>query len=263
MIHIPHLETDVTTACQLSCVACNHHVPLWRTFKGGPRAAVPGQVHKDLSHLATFLHADRWGALGGEPTLHAKLTDILKIVRNTGICDEIEVWTNGLTLQRMKPDFWRAFDILVLSVYPGKHNQTSLDWIQQKCYDERIELVVKDEGAHPNFMTLLEPKPTDAAATKAKFAGCFFRHFSRVANDGFFFTCCCAPHMPMLVQGREFGNDGISIEGLTEAALNAYLTKTEPLGACTVCAGRDTAVPIKWHEAKDPSDWLRASAGLS
>lgn len=263
MIHIPHLETDITQACQLSCVGCNHSVPLWRHVKGGPWAADPAQVQADLFHLSQFLHADRWGALGGEPLLHAKLVDILQIARDSGIADKTEVWTNGLLLRRQKPAFWRSFDVLVLSVYPGKHDQTSLDWIHKKCEDEGVELVVKDERRSPNFRTMLEPVPTNPTATKAKFAGCFFRGFSRVANFGFFFTCCCAPHLPMLMQGRSFGDDGVRIQGLTEAQLRAYLTRTEPLGCCTICAGRDTAVPIVWREERDPEAWKRASAGVN
>lgn len=261
MIIIPHLETDITQACQLSCVACNHHVPVWRKTKGGPWAAEPEQVRKDLFHLASFLHADRWGALGGEPLLHSKLIDILKIARDSGIADKTEVWTNGLLLPRQSDEFWRSFDVLVLSIYPGKHTDESLDWIIQKCHDTGRELVIKDERRTPNFRTLLEPEPTGEYQTQLKFNGCFFRHFSRVANYGYFFTCCCAPHMPMLLHGAPFGTDGVKIEGLTEEGLLAYLSRSEPLSVCKSCAGRDTAVDIVWREEKDPDAWVKASAG--
>ena len=262
MIRIPHLETDITQACQLSCVGCNHSVPLWRTVKGGPWAADPQQVYEDLNHLAGFLHADRWGALGGEPLLHSKLVEILLIARNSGIAEKTEVWTNGLLLKRQKPEFWRSFDILVLSVYAGKHDDDSLEWIARKCEEEAVELVVKDERLHPNFRTLLEA-PSGPARTKYKYDHCFFRGFSRVANFGFFFTCCCSPHMPMLMQGQPYGTDGISIQKSSEASLRAFLNRPEPLGACVICAGRDTAKPLVWHEEKDPKQWLMASAGAS
>lgn len=260
MLHLRHLETDVTQACQLSCVACNHLVPMWR--KAGPWFARPAQVDADLSHLSTFVHADRWGALGGEPLLHKQLVDILAIVRATHIADAIEVWTNGLLLPQMSESFWQAFDILVLSIYPGKHTDASLAWIADACAAHGIRLEHKDERQRPNFRTLLEPTPTDPPTTATKFAQCFFRHFSRSASYGYFFTCCCAPHMPMLLQGRPFGTDGVPIAGLTEAGLSAYLTRTEPLGCCTLCAGRETAQPIPWTEERNPLQWLHASAGL-
>lgn len=260
MLTIPHLETDITTACQLSCVACNHHVPLWR--KHGPELADPFQVEKDLNTLSKFLHTFRWGALGGEPTLHKGLVELLEIARNSGVADKIEVWSNGITLPKMSDKFWRSFDTLVLSVYEGKHTEESLQWIETRCNAANIELVIKDERTHPNFRTLLEKVPTDEKATKKKFQGCFFRHFSRVANNGYFFTCCCAPHMPILIQNKPFGTDGIKIEGLNERLLKGYLSREEPLGACSICAGRDTAVSVSWHEERNPEKWLAASAGM-
>lgn len=260
MIPIPHLETDITTACQLSCVACNHHVPLWRAK--GPFHADPRQVERDLTHLSTFLHANVWGALGGEPLLSKHLPDILHIVRASGICDTIEVWTNGLRLAVQTESFWNApFDVIVLSVYPGKHDAASMLQIQNLCEHHGKTLSLRDETTNPNFRTLLESTPTGPVETRRKFERCFFRHFSRVVNNGVFYTCCCAPHMPGLVQGRDFEADGVRVEGLTEEGLRAYLARTEPLGACNLCAGRDTAVPIQWREVREPAAWLAASAG--
>lgn len=260
-MRLAHLETDICSACQLSCISCNHMVPMYRAH--GQQRANPAQVERDLNHLATIMHADRWGALGGEPLLHTGLVDILHVVRRSGVADRIEVWTNGILLSKMKDEFWGAFDVLVLSVYDGKHDDASLAWIAARAADAGVELVVKDERVWHNFRTLLEPSPTDAAATKTKFDGCFFRQFSRVANAGYFYTCCCAPHMPVLIQGREAGADGVCIEGLTEDGLRAYLERSEPLGCCSICAGRDTAQPIQWREERQPKAWLAASAGLT
>lgn len=259
MIHIQHLETDITQACQLSCVACNHHVPLWRKVKGGPWATTPEQVEKDLGHFTKVAHAEIWGALGGEPLLHAQLVDILKVVRRSGVADRLEVWTNGIALWKMRDDFWRSFDTLVLSRYADKLSDETMLLVDARCKEFNVTLRVNDERLHPNFKTLYESQPTDADATRAKFAGCFFRHFSRVLNFGYFFTCCCAPHMPMLIQGRPYGSDGVPVAGLTEGVLQAYLERTEPLGACTICAGRDTAVDVKWSEERNPLIWVQKS----
>lgn len=261
MIRISHLETDVTRACQCSCVACNHHVPLWRAH--GAHFANAETIGRDLSFLSSFLHAGRWGALGGEPLIHPNLPAILRAAKGSGIADEIEVWTNGMLLRKMGDNFWASFDILVLSVYEGKITDDDVRWVSGKCADTGVRLEVKDERAMRNFKTLLEPTPTDEAATRAKFAGCFFRHFSRVVNEGVFYTCCCAPHMPFLVQGKPIGTDGIALEGLNEEKLSAYLSRTEPLGCCNVCAGRDTAVSIPWSEERNPEKWKLASAGIT
>lgn len=259
-VDIPHLETDVTQACQLSCVACNHAVPLYR--KRGPTSASVSTVDHDLSTLARVLRADAWGALGGEPLLHKDITEILRVARRSGVADRIEVWSNGLLLPRMTDEFWRSFDRLVLSVYEGKHTDESLRWITERCQEANVELHVKDERVDRNFMTLLEPVPTEPRETKRKFKHCFFRHFSRVANDGFFFTCCCAPHLPVLLQDQSFGTDGIPItDDMAWVDVYDYLNRVEPLGACTICAGRQTAQPLTWREERNPDAWVRASKG--
>lgn len=278
MINIPHLETDITVACHLSCVSCNHLVVPYRSL-GKIWHSDPGKVEKDLKHLSTIMHAAVWGALGGEPLLHPQLTEILQIVRASGICDKIEVWTNGIEVHRYGLDhpFWKSFDVLVLSLYDSKKvfyapmrsqdpnrptDAPGVKLIQDHCDRAGIELVIKNERTWHNFRTNLEPTPTDYETTKAKYRGCFFRHFSRVANDGYFYTCCCLPHQPELLQGRPRGSDGIRIEGLTEAGLRAYLDQEEPHGACHICAGRDTAKPIEWSEERDLETWVRKSKGL-
>jgi len=260
MIHLPHLETDVTVACQLSCVACNHHVALYRGA-GQVWQSEPRQVERDLGLLSRIAHADAWAAIGGEPLLHRQLLDILHVARASGVADRVEVWTNGLKLAEQPREFWRSLDVLVLSAYPGHASDAGVAWARARCADEGVDFQLKDERNRPNFRTLFEPQPTDAEETRAKFRGCFFRSYSRVVDRGYFFTCCCAPHMPGLIQGRPFGTDGVAIELLTEEGLRAYLDRTEPLAACRVCAGRDTALPIVWREERDPVRWVVASAG--
>lgn len=259
MLKIRHLETDITQACQLSCVGCNHEISLWRKF--GPWQADPKQVEHDLNTLAPIMHAEKWGALGGEPLLHKKLVDILKIVRQSGIADRLEVWTNGLMVEAMGPEFWRSFDILVVSIYPGVLGTAAITRIEDLCATHGVTLEKKDERVRPNFRTLFEKAPTCGEVTRRKFEACFFRKYSRSASYGYFFTCCCAPHMPMLMQGKPFGTDGIPIHGITEAALTEYLTRTEPLGACDLCAGRETAVKIPWSEERNPLKWIAKSRG--
>lgn len=279
MIRIPHLETDVTVACQLSCVACNHLVVPWRA-SGNVWYADPDQIRADLTRLSTFVHADRWGALGGEPLLHPRIADILRIAKESGIADKIELWSNGIAAIKFGPDhpLWTTFDVFVLSLYaseskfyshmlPPAGSDDPLDapgvrHIRRMCNLNGIELEIKNERVWHNFRTNLEKVPTGPAETKTKFDGCFFRQFSRVANNGFFYTCCCAPHQPRLFQGREEGADGVSISGLTEQGLLSYLNRTEPLGCCTICAGRDTAKEIDWSEERDIEKWTRKSKGL-
>lgn len=277
MLHLPHLETDITVACQLSCVACNHMVTLYRATNSIWRSD-PSQIEHDLNILSRLIHVEAWGALGGEPTLHPQLPEILRVVRLSGIADRIEVWTNGILLSSplhpLAIKFWDTsrlgvyplFDDLILSRYEGKLTDQNVCYIEGMCERLGIKLIIKDERSWHNFRNNLEPIPTGdgTPATKLKYDRCFFRQFSRVANLGYFYTCCCAPHQPVLLQSRPLGSDGIAIDQiLTEESLRAYLERSEPLGCCSICAGRDTAKGIEWGEERDSALWLEKSKGLS
>jgi molybdenum cofactor biosynthesis enzyme MoaA len=135
VIEFENLDCDVTSNCNLSCVECNRMVVPYRHSADGPPSTTPEQVALDLEHFGKIARTKRWAALGGEPLLHRDLVPILEAVRASGAAGEIAVWTNGMRLMRMGADFWRSFDLLVVSAYPGKHTEGGLVWIREKCAD--------------------------------------------------------------------------------------------------------------------------------
>lgn len=262
MIHLPHLETNVTAACQNRCIGCNHFVPLQvANFKAS--MIPPAQMERDLTHFARVATVDRYGMLGGEPTLHPEIAQLVMIARASGIARSIEVWTNGQRLRQMGASFWAAMEgeVLVVTVYPGKLTPDDLDWMAAKAHDAGVRLEVKDEQHHPNFTQLLKPKAERAAET---YRACWFKTFSRVLDNGWFYRCCTSPYIPKLLLNLPEGTDGLRVdEHLTAPALANFLQQSEPMQSCGICAGRNTpdAVPLPWREIDDPAEWLGASAG--
>lgn len=265
MIRLPHLETNVTIACQLRCVGCNHFVaPQVYRFKESMIA--PVVLERDLRNFGRVAHADAWAAIGGEPTLHPKLPVLLQIAAESGVADVIEVWTNGIEIREQPADFWRWLSRLVVSVYPEKLTDDDLAWIAAKCGGEAVELVIKDERRHPNFTRLLEPEPTDDGATQRKWHACWFKTYSRVLDNGWFYRCCTSPFIARVLYGMPEGTDALRVnESLTEADLHRFLGQQRFMESCRPCAGRNTesAVPLPWREVRDPAEWLRASAGIA
>lgn len=261
MISLPHLETNVTIACQLRCVSCNHFVAL-QTNEAKKRLADPVQVYDDCSALSKFVHVDAWGALGGEPLLHPNLIDVLTAVQKSRIADVIEVWTNGISAKsKLTPSLLDAFDRLVLSVYPGTLEDAEIDWIKGACNEARVEIVVKDERYVPNFERLLEPKATHGMDTVRKYRACFFKDYSRVVDRGYFYRCCTSPFIPRLLLGLPEGTDGIAVADLTEAKLLAFLSQEEAPASCSMCSGLDPAIRRRttWREVRNPEQWISAS----
>lgn len=264
MIRLPHLETNVTAACQNRCVGCNHFVPLMVPHVKASMIA-PAQMERDLTYFARVAHVGRYGMLGGEPTLHPLLPALVEIARGSGVADGIEVWTNGQRLREMSPTFWRVMhgETLVVSVYPGKLTDDDVLWIRRACADAGVALEVKDERAFPNFTQLLKPA---AARARETYDACWFKSFSRVLDHGYFYRCCTSPYIPKLLLGLPEGTDGLRVDAsLTADALQAFLDQTTPMASCGICAGRNTpdAVPLPWREVDEPAEWLAASAGVT
>jgi organic radical activating enzyme len=266
VIHLPHLETNVTAACQNRCIACNHFVPMQvPLFKSSMIATE--QMERDLRIFSKFVHVDAYGMLGGEPTLHPNLPALIQIARDSGIANIIELWTNGQTLLRLDDsNFWRAIrnQKIVMTVYPGKLTDQDIERIQYKCNNLEVELRINDERRFPNFTQLLEPSDTDPATTQTKYNACWFKTFSRVLDNGYFYRCCTSPYIPKLLQGRPEGSDGLKVDDqLTEEKIVEFLNQPTAMQSCTICAGRNTpsARPVPWKEITNPNAWLNASSG--
>lgn len=265
MLLLPHLETNVTAACQNRCIACNHFVPLQvAQFKAS--MILPQTMARDLVIFRQFVHVRAYGLLGGEPTMHPDIIELIKIAVSSQIGDVVELWTNGQTLHRMPEEFWRALhrQHIVMSVYPGKMDDAAIDHVARLCADSEVELIVKDERRYPNFTQLLESADTKPAVTQEKYEKCWFKTYSRVLDNGFFYRCCTSPYIPKLLQSREEGSDGLRVnEDLTEQKIADFLGQRTFMQSCTICAGRNTpsARPIPWSEIKDPAAWLAASSG--
>lgn len=266
MVKLPHLETNVTSACQNRCVACNHFVPLQ---EGKPFMLDSKQMERDLRYFARVCRVDKYGMLGGEPTLHPRLADLIHIARDSGVARDIEVWTNGQRLAEalrnnplVRADFWSApWDTLVVTAYPGKLTDVDVELLQDACNTAEKSFELKDERNFPNFTQLLKPRAERAQET---YNACWFRTFSRVLDNGFFYRCCTSPYIPKLLLNLPEGTDGLRVdEHLTEEVLLAFLNQPQAMESCGICAGRNTrdAVPIPWSEITDPKRWMNVSSG--
>jgi cyclic pyranopterin phosphate synthase len=267
---LPHLETNVTSACQLRCAHCNHFVALDAAARPKPFMLDPDAFAEDLKNACRVLHVEKFGMLGGEPTLHPNLALLIHRVKTSGIANEIEVWTNGIRIadyvqskvRNVLTPLWESpFDTLVVSAYPGTLNDAKLHAIGMQCIEYGKRLEVKDERLHPNFTQLLKKEPGRAQET---YDACWFRTFSRVLDGGYLYQCCCGPYVPRLLLGLPEGTDGLKIdEDTTTEQVAAYLWQRDALKSCAPCAGRNTsdAVPVKWEEIRDPKLWLERSSG--
>src|SRR5439155_23586410 len=113
-VHADAIELPIVHQCNLTCRGCTHQSPALRH----PPADVD-QLARDLATLSGHLAVDHVRVLGGEPLLHPRLIDILKLIRNSRIAQRTRVVTNGVLLWRQTDSFWQHVDEVHVSVYPG------------------------------------------------------------------------------------------------------------------------------------------------
>ena len=259
MLTLPHLETNVTVACPNRCVSCNHFSPV-QAYRYKQSMLAPEVLERDLRNFGRVAHAGAWAAIGGEPTLHPGLVELLDIATLSGVADTIEVWSNGQSVDRQPPEFWGAFDVLVISAYPGKITDEEIADIRARVAEHGGRVELKDERQHPNFSRLLD----NTGDVYEKWRDCWFRTYSRVLDDGYFYTCCTSPFIAPVMLNLPWGHDGLRVdEYLTEEKVSAFLNRTEPLAGCSQCAGRNTrwAVPQPWAESsRSVPEWYARSA---
>ncbi len=247
-LNVFSFECDVTTTCQNRCVGCNHWSPLRE-----PDCVTPSELARDLRDLAQIADADKFVVLGGEPTLHPQLAEILRVIRASGIAPVIEMWTNGQRLDTMPDAVWRSVDSIVADFYPGKVSAERQAAIADKA--ERMGVAFEAMKVAQFYKNhIREPR----ADTVTYFNACPYADHCFSIRHGHLFRCPQSSAIPKLLLGLDEYVDGIALNGLTAEGLQGFLKSTEPRKSCAVCSRYDEYAD--WHEAAR-GEWLEESLG--
>lgn len=155
MERISNVDYHITDKCNLLCVCCNHFCPLVPT---DTQHKSMEQIQSDLLLLSKIKdNIDCVTIMGGEPTLHPRLNDILYFARRIFPNNEIHLTTNGTRYKQFY--LWKDAIInnnikVLLSQYPFTDNykecyQLIQDMIPNNCvsshgnYDLSIGLTDK------------------------------------------------------------------------------------------------------------------------
>jgi len=232
------VEYPVTDHCNLSCRHCDHASPLLPA-----KLADVGQYQRDVERLARVLCAEEFRVIGGEPLLHPDLVALLTIAKASHISKVITLVTNGVLLHNAPAAIWGLIDRLWVSVYPRVALQVDLDDVRRRCEENGIVLDRRDIQVFKQ--TLVNTKIEDPALVQQIFDRCMIAHRWRcyTIHEGRFYKCSPAPFMAarLKLRGVAFSapDDGVPIDevpGLSER-LQAYLSCTQPLAACSYCLG--------------------------
>lgn len=240
---MPHGETNITLTCQNRCVSCNHFIPLQQ-----PWFVDPADVARDLAMAAQVVHFDVYNTVGGEPTLHPRIVEILNIIRDSGITDRVEITSNGQNADRWPDELYQSIDDLIVTPYKiGSDERAN---IAAKCQKWGVRL-----EWHPVIFTYAAYKrPMSEMAAWDNYRNCWYAANRNVIDGGRFYRCCIGRFIPEMLLGLPREDDSIALEGLTEARLRAFLNQPTTPKGCTVC-GSNHAPQLPWHEQADQARW--------
>jgi hypothetical protein len=232
----PAIEVTAVEHCNLACRSCSHLSPIV------PRRFVePEAVASDLARLSTVFHAGEARLLGGEPTLHPRLIELIEILRRSGIADRIGIETNGTLLARLPEAFWAQIDDVSVTIYPGHDLAPDVESRLMRLAEQHsANLMIARADVFRESHAALGTSDDDLV--RRFYNTCKVAHEWRCHTvvDGRFYKCPQVCSLPRAL-GPRADEEADSVDltdpsGLRER-LMAYLESPEPLRSCRHCLG--------------------------
>lgn len=239
------LEAHVVDHCNLRCAECCSLSPLLPSWSIDVDA-----MARDLRRARRVLQPRVFKLVGGEPTLHPHLVELVRAVRHADIAPRISVTTNGLLLPKLADDFFAAVDALTLSLYPEPAlSRDAIAAIEERAARFNVALNWKQQDV---FVRMNRPALlTDDDENQRVWDTCWLRERCHMIKDGVFFTCTRPPHFHTL-DAVPLAGDGLVLDDDTGADdVLAYLLRKQPLATCARCFGGNAATGPHRQLSKD------------
>jgi uncharacterized Fe-S cluster-containing radical SAM superfamily enzyme len=113
--------------------------------------------------------------VGGEPLLHPALPSFIRAARDSGIADEVWLWTNGLLLHAADPRLLESVDVVRVSLYPGVRIRADLSRLAQQLERSgrsRLQVIRVEKFFHQ----LLNAPRADASGVRRTYLQCRETH---------------------------------------------------------------------------------------
>ena len=152
--HISYAEFYVTNHCNLTCNNCN------RFSNHNMSGSADWDTYRDTYRKWCLeVTIDRIAFLGGEPLLHPKLHKMISDVSQWWYESEIEITTNGLLIEKIKPHLQQSIIENSVTMYVSIHNKNWVEKIKTSIVEKfgNLELVDSQRkepyGGHDVFIS--------------------------------------------------------------------------------------------------------------
>lgn len=233
-LFLANLEVDVVDHCNLACRSCSHLSPIARKY-----FASETQIANDLSMLSANMRVGRLKVVGGEPLLHPNLEGILRAIRSAALCDRIALITNGLLLGRIGAAIFALVDEVVVSNYVSAPADSEVLREVSALAAKNGACFRVDEVTSFREMFRFDHEDTEGLTPRI-YKTCEIAHVYRCVSvrSGYLYKCPQA-HAIARIKGADSTPDGIRIarDSNFVQQLQEYLSRADPLQACSSCLG--------------------------
>ena len=260
----PHIDVHVVDHCNLGCKGCVHFSPV-----AEPRFLDLAAYEADLRELARIpglgSHLSGFSLMGGEPLLHPRLPEVIRLTRSCLPDAPIVLDSNGLLLKRMKEDFWDALVgcgvRLAISPYPLKVDYPALVELARSHGADAsfvADVTRSDWGKEAFFQLALDSRGAQDpvyAFNRCPFGGVFMQ-----LHGGRLWPCQVAGRSQAL--NRRFGTsfqpmqeDSLLLSEIrTVDDIEAFRRQAHPM--CRYCDNDGLAVSAWARSARTPDEWI-------
>lgn len=252
--HLYRLVVHIVDHCNLNCKGCTHFSNI-----SEPAFVDVDDFARDFKRLSeVFSGITELYLMGGEPLLHPRVNEFIRIARTAFPHANLKLLTNGLLLPKMDDEFFQTLAdnriILSIDLYPVN---LKLDWIKAKCAAFNIKLELWE--ARDEFFKL----PIDL--TGSQNAEHSFKSCGPISNcvllkAGRLYPCAYTAYSDIFmkrfkVEGLEAGpDDSISIFDNQPYEIFEFLKN--PVPWCRFC-NVDAVSTYEWtHKGGSIQDWL-------
>lgn len=247
--------------CNLNCKGCSNFSCI-----AEPDFVDPENFRHDMERMGEiFGHVcDGISLIGGEPLLHTEIVSLMKTSRKNFTEGIIYVFTNGILLPSMSPDFWEACrenDIgIKISAYPIKLDIAKITEMAQK-YSVNVSWVRDATETERSTFRKQRINLAGNSDIALNFAVCARGNGCITLSKGRLYTCTFAAHIHNF--SRCFGQnieltdaDSLNIyDDMTADEILQELTKPIPL--CRYCDTISPPETFTWGPTKrDIKEWV-------
>jgi len=229
-----NLEVIVSDHCNIACRQCNHASPIMRKWNASVE-----EMERSLNLLTGVYHCKRLRILGGEPLLNPKLVDLIQVAKRSGIGDIVQLTTNGMLLDRLPDEGWRALDEIEISLYKiSKLKDAQIETFKRKGKQFGTDVNVSE---YPNFRVTFSTQKTDNdALIKDVWQACKMINVwgCHTLREGVLYRCPQSVYVPGIT-GGELTDEGFALvdnPGLIDDLMD-YFNAPGPLKSCAHCVG--------------------------